>query len=1831
MSAGPATSERAVVAGRYRVVRPLGTGAHGVVDLAEDLLDGDRPVALKRIEGIFGAGEPDPAAERLRWFRHPRWAEVLDEGRYGDHGRFQVTRYVPGTCLDALEGPQPVEDVWRFLEDGARVLRALHVLGLVHYDVTPGNWLREETPEGAVFTLTDGGLASLGPVRGIARGTPLYMAPELTENRPHDHRVDLYSLGLVAWRMATGRVPWEGGAGEVLGGRRRERCPSARDLRPDLPVELDRVLAELLEREPAQRTLDALSLLKRIESALGRPVPVLTVDEGIAAAASGPIVGREEEIARFRRACRLIASSESVPSGTASLVAAARHGADSSPDPVLLVHGPSGSGATRLLREFAAIARSEDLACLAIPAPSAIAAQDSWGQLLASFQSLRKCPQEREQATSAAHSVERFVRLCEEVGSHVPIVLLVENFPTQPSLLQESISALSRHLLARAEHPAGRAPAHVILVVDHGDSPPSQLCLADSSRPEHPVVRLGTLTDSEIQALISSRFPGAAVTSDDLERFATSIGRLPGFALSGLAEATWRGFLRPETLGWSLDMLSVLATETGAGTMRPCGVSLRSLPASQRQLATHLAVLGTPLPMADCKRLVSPVVHLDSRFFAVGSGPQELVALRNLALQQSLRASTSKEAYAASRDLLVSALSLDSTSDVAIEIARLMSEQDRHADALDVLLTVRPWPGDSRARERALAVAVRCCTSAPDLVTPDRSLLLAQLLFVSPVASTLARALGNLPLSFQAGRLLLEYYLASREHRAAEGVARQLLVACPPATSPLELAALHVSLARAAAGRSTTAFLGREALLAAAVQLRRAGRQARRPAETTRALYALTRAQDHHYAAAYSKSCGASRRALRLSRSAGDPQLRSHALNNLAIALWHLGRHRAADRLLRRSYDAKLRLGDLLAATNTLHNLGRFLRQKGQLLPAAAAHMQAVNLATRFALHDVHARGLENLASIYDEQLNPALATEMLERAQMVAERAGLQNTLVRCARRLASVAVLSGRIARARKHLLTSAIAARRGSTEEQAEHFLASAEASHHLGQAAATRRKLALAKRCTPASSCHDSAALLHLAQIESRGAAPRRHWSRVRAARRTATRRSYQYLLACHRAMTHGSGRPWATLLGLLTAPSHRLLGGQQRLLVTTLLRAIPTASLPASDRSQLLGKLADHFHGQGLALAAARAHAARALVLLQTSSPLHSGDLVSVVGALEEGGFDYWASRTGARLPSELGDLAAALRKRLGPTPTTQNQMLDLYVLCQRFGAASSHLAHQDTRLAAALRRVLGVAERFETGAGLEKLLESLTRYGLEVTGAERCCLVLLKADSQLEVRVESAASSADGSKVPSTRFSHTVIRRVLASRQPVLIHDVFGDDDLMERPSIATLALRSVLCVPIARGEQMFGVMYADNAAAAGSFDSVDLEVLTLFARQAAAAIDASRLLADSQRSYGELKSLQERLLRGERLRVIGEMTSGVAHEFNNLLTAILARIQLLELDEVPASVRDHLRQIEHAAEDAASVVKRLQNFARNQRQGEFRTVDVAALCGDVVELLRPLWANRRLRGLAPITVQTRFAKQLQVRGDPTELREVVTNLLKNSIEALEAGGTVALTAERTGHRVRIQVSDNGPGIAEADLPRIFIPFFTTKGERGTGLGLSLAQQIVDRHGGELMIESTFGHGATATAYLPEDGHSPAATANTGRGRSMSPPDRSVIVVDDDPDVLAVLSTYLERCGYSVRAAATALEALANIEKQAPDVVISDIAMPGMDGLELCRRLQARCPQVPVVLMSGQATGIDPERIRHAGAYALLAKPFTMRQVIDLINEAKPITARGPT
>jgi signal transduction histidine kinase/ActR/RegA family two-component response regulator len=544
----------------------------------------------------------------------------------------------------------------------------------------------------------------------------------------------------------------------------------------------------------------------------------------------------------------------------------------------------------------------------------------------------------------------------------------------------------------------------------------------------------------------------------------------------------------------------------------------------------------------------------------------------------------------------------------------------------------------------------------------------------------------------------------------------------------------------------------------------------------------------------------------------------------------------------------------------------------------------------------------------------------------------------------------------------------------------------------------------------------------------------------------------------------------------------------------------------------------------------------------------------------------------------------------------------------------------DTRRTVALRTILEATARMDAGGSLEDLLGDMTTSVIAITNAERSCVVLVENVVEMEVRVATSASGGARS-VEIEDLSHTVIRRVIESRCPLLLHDVYEDAELVERPSIASFELRSILCVPILRQGTLYGVLYADNASAAGSFDSVDLEVLTLFAKQAAAALQTNQLVVDVQTSLRHLKETQAQLVRGERLRALGELSSGVAHEFNNLLTSILARVQLISLGALAPSLRSDLTIIERACLDAASVVRRLQTFSRSERQGHFQVVDMKDVCQDAMDFLNPLWSNRSRRGKPQINVALDCAASYPVRGDATELREVLTNLIKNALEVLDGGGSIQVDVWAVDGVVKVAVADDGPGIPADTLPRIFEPFFTTKGERGTGLGLCLSQQIAERHRGSLDADSRPGTGTTFTLALPLVSESGTTSPHEDLLDVRHSGSRgTVVVVDDEETVREPLCGFLEKSGFIVQSASSAAEALRLCESSPPDLVVSDVSMPGMSGLEMCRTLRGQGTRARVILMSGKTDTNDEAAATLAGAAAFIPKPFTLSQLSDVVE-----------
>lgn len=1827
-----------VLLGRYRVQRALGGGAHGKVFLAEDLARGSERVALKLVEGLVGGGDDEPGQATLRWFRHPNWAEILDAGRYAAYDWFQAVRYVEGPSLDRLQGPQPIAWVWRFLEDGARVLRALHGQGLIHYDVTPGNWLMEGEAAAPRFVLTDGGLAHAGPVHGFARGTPLYMAPEVTEDRRHDQRVDLYSLGLVAYRLATGSEPISGGAGDVLGRRRREPAPHARERRADLPDALDELIAALLAPDPNARIPDADDLLRRLRAV--RPqVALVTPAEAVDAATGGALIGRDQAVQRFAGSVRALA--QHLPPGSTS----APH-AGSPHEAVLLVSGPPGSGGTRLVREFAARARREEIPVLFLAGrEGAPDRRNPLRRLVDGMATLGLSPEalaaatpiaEREAAAASgeaeshthveARAIERFLTLVDETARRSPFVLIVEDLPELPHLAQEAVRVLSRHLLGRAERSTGTVLPPLLLVVDLGEEPAERLVNPDAVDPSHAVLTLPSLTPEEVGAMCVSRFPRLSLAPEDrVAVHATAEGR-PSVVATLLAEAYRRGDLASDASTWQWN-LKPLATYTPPRRLAPAlHEALRAAGGPLRALLEQLALLEA--------EAAEPLVRALWAALAPGEIPEtpllslrEHAGVRRYALHTPpLRRVLLEETPAGQRAAHVRALrtALDAHPDprTLVDAVSLRVEAGEIREALTVAHAQRAALSLDQ-RHALQALLRRMVERAPALLADvGHRAALADLLDRGPDALAVARSLaGSLT---RTAADLPALILTARVIEEAQDFAtvRALLEShthVPDAPAEL-LAEVHIHLARVTftLRQPTQALLP----LARAKHLIKSLGRSKRNHPRLLVQYLKTAAKSKMESGRLATAAHYLERARRAAYVVRSRQLYSEVLNNLGVVRMANGRLPASQKLLERALSFRRALGDVAGSVRLLHNLGIAYLSSG--LPAVAASRlhEAAGIAARHALVPLLLDCLRLLGSALDAQRSTGPALECYRRALRTAQRTGAAHRACRLAHDQGPLAAATGDYAACKEALQVAATAARRNTIQDARPlYYVASALVALSLGQRTSAIRSCGRAVRLARLLAPPERTllgvlgALLTAYHPDGRLVLPKSLLTRP--AHGQPHRAPYRAALQAERASRQAGKRNVSVIVPSVGATPVSTPAVDRRLLAEFQLAALQSRQSPTTP--DIWNRLIDGIRSAGETQIFARAMALRSCGEASSSAGLRADYFSRSVAALPPDQSSLPRSLRGS--PAEHGFALGSHTAAHKLTTLTCRTLADLHSSAHRILLASGRPQHQDPRRADALHRVLALTARMEAGAKLDELLETITRNTAEITGAQRACVVLSEPGSTPHMRVATSVTAL-GKSLETQDLSHTVIRRVMAARVPLLLHDAFGDEELLGRPSVTSLSLRSILCVPMLRNAQLYGVMYADSSSAAGSFDQTDLEVLSLFAEQAAAAIDASRLVEKLQTAYSDLRSMQERLVRSERLRVLGEVSSGVAHEFNNLLTAILARVQLMGLGSPDREQRTHLALIEKATLDAAGVVRRLQSFSREQRTGTFVPVPLSEVCTDAIEFLRPLWATRRRHGKPTINVRLQAQPGVAAQGNPTELREVVTNLLKNSIDALnERGGTVLLTAARTQEAATIRVQDDGPGIPPDVLPRVFDPFFTTKGDGGTGLGLCLSQRIAEQHGGELTIESPAGGGTTVTLTLPLTRATPAIPPDTKHGlpsRAGAPMAR-VLIVDDDADVLRPLCAYLERSGYAVVSAQDGGEALARLPASEPDVVLSDIGLPTMDGLELCRRLRAAHPNVPVVLMSGWASAVDPATAQSVGAFALLAKPFAMQQVTELL------------
>ena len=420
-----------------------------------------------------------------------------------------------------------------------------------------------------------------------------------------------------------------------------------------------------------------------------------------------------------------------------------------------------------------------------------------------------------------------------------------------------------------------------------------------------------------------------------------------------------------------------------------------------------------------------------------------------------------------------------------------------------------------------------------------------------------------------------------------------------------------------------------------------------------------------------------------------------------------------------------------------------------------------------------------------------------------------------------------------------------------------------------------------------------------------------------------------------------------------------------------------------------------------------------------------------------------------------------------------------------------------------------------------------------------------------------------------------------------------------------------LLCVPLVSRDHVLGVITLSRIGRRG-FQQEDLELATLFAGQCSAAIANARLYENMKHAYDEVRATQMQLVQSAKLNALGEMAGGVAHDFNNILAAILGRTQLLLQSVNDPEIRRQLGVVEQAALDGAQTVRRVQEFTRVRQDERFETIDVSRVLYGVLELTRPAWeAGAKRRGIV-VNVHLDLKAKQTIAGAASELREVFTNMVLNAVDAMPVGGELWISSADADDTVRVQVRDTGIGMDADTRGRVFDPFFTTKEVKGTGLGLSVAYGIMKRHRGQIDVQSSPGNGTLFTLTFPV-GAMPLEPAPLVEG--PPPTALRVLVADDEESVLSVLAEMLRGMGHYVTTALGGPAAVETLRGDSFDAVFTDLGMPDVNGWDLASLVKSRRPECAVVLVSGWGFQLEEDDALSRGVDRVMGKPFSFGDV----------------
>ena len=621
----------------------------------------------------------------------------------------------------------------------------------------------------------------------------------------------------------------------------------------------------------------------------------------------------------------------------------------------------------------------------------------------------------------------------------------------------------------------------------------------------------------------------------------------------------------------------------------------------------------------------------------------------------------------------------------------------------------------------------------------------------------------------------------------------------------------------------------------------------------------------------------------------------------------------------------------------------------------------------------------------------------------------------------------------------------------------------------------------------------------------------------------------------------------------------------------------------------------------VATSAAAAYAARRI-----AQPI--GAVAAVARARASGSRDARAEIAG---PREVADVGVAF-----------NELIDTRERAtQEREAAQAKLQLQLSRLNLLHRITRAIGERHDLRSIFQVVIRSL-ESDLPVDFG--CVCLYNEAESRLTVTSIGSRSDAITKKLAMTENERVAVdsNGLAACVKGQLIYEpdiAQTTGDFTRR--LGEAGLRALVISPLLAQGTVFGVLMVARKDA-GSFSSNECEFLRQLSDHVALATNQAQLYATLQQAYDDLRQSQQTVMQQERLRALGQMASGVAHDINNAVAPIALYTDSLLENESSLSdrARSYLNIIRRAIADVGETVKGMRQFYRPQEgQSALTQIDLNPIVAQVIDLTRGRWRDLpQQRGVA-IAMRTELQQPLAaILGQESEIRDALTNLIFNAVDAMPDGGMLTVHTRSSAETVQLEVVDSGVGMDEETRRRCLEPFFTTKGERGTGLGLAMVYGMVRRHSAELEVDSTLHQGTTFRITFPAaqvTAASPQAVASEVVLRPLS-----ILIIDDDPLVLESLRATLETDGHKITAAdggQAGVDAFAEVQQRGGrfDVVITDLGMPHIDGRRVAAAVKAVSPSTPVVLLTGWGQRLVDEGDIPANVDHVLNKPPKLRDL----------------